>query len=285
MNKSTKQYLKSKLPTRWLVIVVFALAAYGLGQPALNRKLGLNLPSLASLLGEKQQERTSPTADSSNPGSAKSSNTPTGPAKSLTADPVAADLEQELAVDSTEGPQAKDPATNIAGNALQNRSAAKSKRQTTGESDRTDTDSEAKSQSSQSAADKSLLYGLLRDMGREDYVSPAGLHYTRGSEEGHRLKHLERHLRDQPDRPGNHGVFNGDISLVLRWIDEAYLRAKRKAKGTTGREEDGRTIYEVNFAQQIGYIGGREGARRNHPEAKRLRMVLEGNRVITAFPF
>ena len=129
------------------------------------------------------------------------------------------------------------------------------------------------------------LYGVLRAEGREVYVSPAGLRYTRGSEEGHRLKHLQRHLADQPERPGRHGVFNGDMPQVLRWIDDGYQRARQSQPGTSQRQEQGRTVYEADFPQPIGFVGGREGNRRGRPATKQLRVVTEEDRVITAFPF
>ena len=139
--------------------------------------------------------------------------------------------------------------------------------------------------SSNAATDASLRYGLLRETASDDFISPGGLRYTRGSAEGHRLKHLERHLQDDPDRPGKHGVFNGDMPQVLRWLDEAYTLAKRGGNGTKKNEEDGRTVYEVGFPEPVGYIGGREGRRDNHPDARHIRLVVDGNKVITAFPF
>lgn len=132
---------------------------------------------------------------------------------------------------------------------------------------------------------EALRYGVLRETAPDDFLSPGGLRYTRGSAEGHRLKHIERHLTDDPGRPGKHGVFEGDMGQVIRWIDEAYDLAQRGAKGTKKQEEDGRMIYEANFAQPIGFIGGRDGRRDNNPDARRLRLVVEGNKVITAFPF
>jgi len=121
--------------------------------------------------------------------------------------------------------------------------------------------------------------------GTEDYLSPGGLRYTRGSEEGHRLKHVAKHLEDQPTRPGKHGVFDGDLLQVLRLLDEAYERSQRDDRGTRQTEQDRRTVHEVTFDQVIGYVGGRDGERNRNPPAKRVRLVLEGNRVITAFPF
>lgn len=126
---------------------------------------------------------------------------------------------------------------------------------------------------------------FLREVRSQEFVSPAGLRYTRGSEEGHRLYHLARHLEDQPDRPGKHGVFTADMRQVLLWLDEAYTRSKAKARGTSVRQEDNRTIIETSFDRHLGYIGGREGGRINNPKTKRLRLILDNDRVITAFPF
>ncbi|MEN0110724.1 MAG: hypothetical protein AAF805_08365, partial [Planctomycetota bacterium] len=44
--------------------------------------------------------------------------------------------------------------------------------------------------------------------GRNVYVSPAGLRYTRGSRHDHRIAHVLSHTRDEPGRDGSHGVFD-----------------------------------------------------------------------------
>lgn len=124
----------------------------------------------------------------------------------------------------------------------------------------------------------------LHSGSRAPYVSPAGLHYTRGSQQGHRLKHLMVHAQDEPDRPGQHGVFDSDDPAeIVALVDEAYLQAQTGRDTRTQREEE-RTVYDVNLRRRIGYIGGTSGNRKNHPAAKHLRLVLEGDRVITAFP-
>jgi len=129
------------------------------------------------------------------------------------------------------------------------------------------------------------LYGFLSDLGRNRYESPAGLVYGTGSEEGHRLKHIARHLEDQPNRPGSHGVFKGDMRDFLVVIDDAYTRAKKGAKGTTKKEDDGSVVYEVTFEKPIGFIGGETGGKKKKPAAKKIRLVVRGSNVITAFPF
>ncbi|TWT67350.1 hypothetical protein [Allorhodopirellula solitaria] len=134
-----------------------------------------------------------------------------------------------------------------------------------------------------SVADPSLKYGLLKEIGTERYVSPAGLLYTPGSAEGHRLEHLRRHTEDQPNRPGSHGVFDGGMEGALKTIDQAYENAKI-GKRTTKRTDRDRTIYTSDMGRRVGYVGGREGNQRHKPMARRVQIVLEGNRVITAFP-
>jgi hypothetical protein len=117
------------------------------------------------------------------------------------------------------------------------------------------------------------------------FLSPEGLVYTPGSEEGHRLRHIEKHLQDEPGRPGRHGVFHGTLDEVLRRIDQAYRMGREKNPSVRIRDEDGRKVYEATFEKAIGYIGGRDGKRAGNPATKRMRMVLDGQRVITAFPF
>lgn len=129
-----------------------------------------------------------------------------------------------------------------------------------------------------------LKYGLLREVGADRYLSPAGLLYTPGSAEGHRLKHLERHTKDQPGRPGKHGVFEGGMEATVRLLDDAYERIKAERSGITTEVDGDRTVHTVNMNKRIGYVGGREGNRRRKPMARRVRIVLEGQRVITAYP-
>ncbi|MCM2372382.1 hypothetical protein [Aporhodopirellula aestuarii] len=133
------------------------------------------------------------------------------------------------------------------------------------------------------ADDPSLKYGLLREIGNDRYISPAGLMYTPGSAEGHRLEHLKRHTADQPGRPGKHGVFDGGMEGALKTIDKAYENAKA-GKRTTKKTDQDRTIYTVDMGKRVGFVGGREGNQRRKPMARRVQLVLEGNRVITAYP-
>jgi len=143
--------------------------------------------------------------------------------------------------------------------------------------------SQARVPEGQSDSAPTLLYGLLSDQGGKRYLSPAGLLYVPGSQEGHRLRHVERHVTDDPTRPGSHGVFDGGMPGALAIIDQAYVKAQSGAQ-TTKREEDGRTIYTVDLGSRVGFVGGSEGRRRRNPMARRVRLVLDKNRVITAYP-
>jgi hypothetical protein len=134
-----------------------------------------------------------------------------------------------------------------------------------------------------SIAEDALLYGILADQGNDRFLSPEGLLYVPGSQEGHRLKHVERHTVDDPGRPGSHGVFDGGMAAALVIIDKAYRKAKIGSQ-TSKQEEGGRTIYTVDMGSRVGYVGGSDGRRRKNPMARRVRLVLERNRVITAYP-
>ena len=125
---------------------------------------------------------------------------------------------------------------------------------------------------------------ILQDGSRESYESPAGLQYVRGSQHGHRLKHVMAHTVDQPDRPGQHGVFGVSTpEEVVALVDEAFQQALT-GEDTSAKHERERTIYTVNLRRPIGVIGGESGNRRGRPEARHLRLVLEDRQVITAFP-
>lgn len=125
---------------------------------------------------------------------------------------------------------------------------------------------------------------ILSSNSRAVYLSPAGLKYTRGSQHGHRVKHLLAHAKDIPDRPGQHGVFDLDEAKdLIALVDEAYQKAIA-GKDTTTEQEGSRTVYDVDMRRRIGYIGGESGNRRGRPAASHMRLVLDGTRVITAFP-
>lgn len=238
------------IPAKWLVGMLVALVLYFFLQPKLNAWFGWNLPSIAAMAGnETPAKPASPKPTSPKPAEQKSA-------------------QQKSAQAELASPKATEP------------KVTQSKAASTKPSDEpTKSPATAKTQEQ-----GDFKYRILKPLGRDRYESPAGLIYAPGSEEGHRLSHIARHLEDQPDRPGSHGVFDGDMAAFLVAIDDAYKRARGHAKGTKSKLEDGMTIYEAPFDQTIGYLGGTEGARKKNPKLKKLRLVLRDRNLITAFP-
>ncbi len=242
-------------------VVAVALAAiYSFAQPMLNDKFGLNLPGInknnkaqvAANKGPDTQNNRQNTSqkNSRNNNSGASPNVQSGPLGDLIK------------------PNNKTSNPNATG------SKSGNSKQTSNSKPKTNSTAQSNS---------NLKYGLLKSLGGERYSSPEGLQYTRGSAEGHRLEHLRRHTDDQPGRPGSHGVFDGGMEGALKTIDIAYQKAKKNIK-TTKKIDDGRTIYTVDMGKRVGYVGGRDGKRKRNPMARRVKIVLEGNRVITAYP-
>jgi hypothetical protein len=147
-------------------------------------------------------------------------------------------------------------------------------------------ESEAKSTREPPAAELSEPpLGQLRDAGGGVQVSTAGLRYTPGGQEGHRVQHVLRHDNDQPDRPGRHGVFDGDAETMFAVIDEAYLLTQQGGRQVRSRREGARLVHEVDLRRRIGFVGGQVGAAEGHPPATHVRLILEDDRVISAFPY
>ncbi len=251
------------------VAVVVLITVYSFVQPLLNERMGWNLPGL------RQNSHGQIVTDS-------------GP----TNDPLQSTTTK---ANESASPAANDePGHSAKTDNQKSKTTAKQQtkpRQTTSKrgplADRISPDNNVSSKSPRgppqtSQADEDLLYGLLREVSRDRYVSPAGLQYGPGSEEGHRLEHLRRHVKDIPNRPV-HGVFDGDMEGALKTIDQAYERAKQGTR-TTKKVDRGRIIYSVDMGKRIGFIGGQSGSRKGNPLARRVRLVLEGTNVITAYP-
>jgi hypothetical protein len=142
-------------------------------------------------------------------------------------------------------------------------------------------DLEQHSKASQS--DNEAELGKLQEIRPKVFESTAGLIYTPGSQEGHRIKHVLAHAQDEPNRDGPHGVFD-DKEKVFAILDEAYVLIKEHSSQVSENDEGDRTVYEVNLKRRIGYVGGSTGRRMGNPSANYVRMVLEDREVITAFP-
>ncbi len=240
------------IPTKWAVLVLGVVITYVVLQPRFNQWFGWSLPSVGSMVGDERPvaKKPSPKSDAS---------------RSATKD-------QWVEVGQTEPVDTKE-------------TAGLSSRQNDDNKTTNPTKTTSKPDGESNKDESDPLYGFLKEVGRNRYESPAGLIYGPGSEEGHRLKHIARHLEDQPDRPGSHGVFQGGMKAFLTTIDDAFQRAKKGAKGTTKKQDDGSMVYEVTFDKAIGFIGGEAGGRKKNPSTKKIRLVVRGENVITAFPF
>ena len=121
--------------------------------------------------------------------------------------------------------------------------------------------------------------GVLTPAGRGRFESTAGLIYSQ-----YRIDHVMEHSQDIPDKP-THGVFEGTKDEIFALIDEAYELAQKKGPPQVVIQDEGdRTTYTVNLNRKIGHGGGQSGARRRNPPLKFVKIVLEGDEVITAFP-
>jgi hypothetical protein len=232
------------LPAKWIIGLLVAVVLYFFLQPRLNQWFGWSLPSLAAMAGNE--------APAKNP---KLTNNKSGSAASKSPAVTKSTAEPKSPSETKPSAVSKSSSTASSGGAA-----------------------------SPKQADEDYKYRILKPVGRDRYESPAGLIYAPGSEEGHRLAHIAKHLEDQPERPGSHGVFEGDMASFLVAIDDAYKRARGHAKGTKSRVEDGMTVYEAPFDQTIGYLGGTEGARKRNPKLKKMRLVIRDRNLITAFP-
>lgn len=255
------------IPTKWAILIVAILIAYVVAQPRLNNWFGINLPSLTSLLGDDSATKKPAAKNSAKPSDSKT--------KTRDSQSSAQDSESDDAAERVPAKQVNSERINPKNDERKNNSAkqdvVKPDKQT--------------SIKPESAKKNTKTHGILIPIGNERFESPNGLVYGPGSEQGHRIKHIERHLKDDPKRPGSHGVFDGSLEEFLVAIDDAYLRAKRGEKGTSQKEEDNTIVYEAPFAKPIGYQGGVEGGKRKNPKLKKLRVVVRGNSLITAFPF
>jgi hypothetical protein len=119
--------------------------------------------------------------------------------------------------------------------------------------------------------------GVLKSIGRDRFESTAGLVYNQ-----YRIDHVMLHAQDDTTKP-SHGVFDLTTQAeVLSLVDEAYELSKKGRPPQVVIEDEGdRTTYMVNMNRKIGHSGGKGGG--NRP-LNRLKIVLEGNEVVTAFP-
>ena len=118
----------------------------------------------------------------------------------------------------------------------------------------------------------------LTETGRNKYKSPAGLIYS-----GSNVDHVLLHLKDDTSKP-THGIYAHNAVEVMKMIDEAYEKGKTGASGAKKERQGDRTIYTAAMGRLVGHSGGRNAKGRNRKELRGIKLVLAGDRVITAYP-
>ena len=248
---------------------VVLIAVYSFAQPILKERFGVNLPSLRQNAQGQVVAGSDAAADQV---SAEKSDEPQAQSQKSTKQTDTSKPESKKeSTPSTSAKQPDEKKTKPGPLADRIRSQPGASGQATRGSPQT-----------KDGDDSELLYGILREVRPKHYLSPAGLQYKPGSAEGHRLEHLRRHVKDDTRRPF-HGVFDGDMAGALKTIDQAFEKAKKGVR-TSKKVDDGRTIYTVDMGKRVGFLGGRDGQRKRNPMARRVRIVLEGTSVITAYP-
>ena len=124
---------------------------------------------------------------------------------------------------------------------------------------------------------------FLRSVGGNKFESPEGLLYTMGPRGEHRVDHVLRHGRDMPERPV-HSVFDGDRNEILALIDEAYSLVKSNSPRVRSSNSRGNDEHTVRMQRKVGYEGGQKGKRKGYPSLQNVKLILDGNRVITSYP-
>ena len=125
---------------------------------------------------------------------------------------------------------------------------------------------------------------FLVSIGGDNLQSPAGLIYGMGGGGEHRVDHVMNHAVDDPNRPA-HGVFDGGRDSILKMIDEAYEMVKSKSQDVETENSRGNTAHTISMGRKIGYEGGQKGKRNDHKPLHSMKLILDGNRVITAYPY
>jgi hypothetical protein len=136
---------------------------------------------------------------------------------------------------------------------------------------------------SNSNSGKNQSGDFLRSVGKNRFESPAGLVYTMGPRGEHRVDHVLRHGRDMPERPV-HSVFDGGRNDILAVIDEAYSLVKSNSPRARSSNSRGNDEHTVRMQRKVGYEGGQKGKRKGYPALENVKLILDGNRVITAYP-
>ena len=117
------------------------------------------------------------------------------------------------------------------------------------------------------------------------WQSAQGLTYGPTQEE-HRVAHVLNHTADIATEK-NFGVFTMNNNQIFNTIDEAWMHIQAVDSHLVGFQDvayNNTVAYIVDMGHTIGYVGGVAGTNLGFPVTSYINVVLEGTRVITAYP-
>ena len=251
-----------------------------------KKKSEANTEVVAKSEAGKSEAAKSGTAQ---PDTSKSSKDSPAAEKSSTAKAGTSSTKAETKVASTDPPKSDVKKNSGSGTIRMDRDDVTKQRTAGGDPTTSKNSTTTPPKTSTTSSDKSQTkdtppLGELREIRNNVFESTAGLRYVPGSADGHRLKHVMHHAKDDLSKP-KHGVFEGDRDQILAVIDEAFEKTKKGGKDVRKSDEGERTVYIVNLGRKIGYVGGQSGERSGNPDCRYVQLVLEDdNVVITAYP-
>ncbi len=265
------------LPPKWIAAACLLLVAYLLLRPWLVERFGVDLPGFTDAKPKVEAPASDPTTTAQQK---KDKNRPIEvPIIPEQSEPVVGDEPVMVEVVPSQKPPAPDQTAKKPTKSVP--SVAQTDPPTVprnGNTPRPGTRGSG-TQTTSPAKPQPPKLGVLKPAGRDRFESTAGLIYSQ-----YRIDHVMEHSRDNPDKP-SHGVFEGTQEEIFAVIDEAYQLAQKRGPPQVVIEDQGdRTTYTVNLNRKIGHGGGQSGARRRHPPLKMVKIVLEADEVITAYP-
>lgn len=263
---SNSQEPQLKISPKMIVIGAVLLVVYLLIKPTLEERFGWDLPELVD---GPQIGQNEPAEDSRPDSKPKQTNEVIKP----TIRPVPDDS-HPVADQSVAQTQEMPPA--VVSNKSANSNSASTESKTSS--------IEKSTASSKKPSSTKPELGQLKELSGKVYLSTAGLKYGPGSIDNHRLMHVMQHATDNLDKPV-HGVFNVEKKEILILLDEAWEMAQKRGPPQVKKENQGeRTTYTIDMGKTVGYVGGQVGKRKNRPKCRKIKLVLEDDYVITAYP-
>jgi len=119
----------------------------------------------------------------------------------------------------------------------------------------------------------------LTPTGPGQYRTGGGLALTKRS-----IRSVLSHGRNDSRASRPHGVFSSGRRGALGVVDAAWTRARQGGQGVEsrpGRNGGNTRVITVDMGRNIGYVGGNVSGQ---PATRHVRLVVDGNSLITAYP-